>query len=77
MMDGQKTKQSPKSRSLTVTLAIAFVALSLVVLLVVGSFQLYAYFLAQQVVVTGEQQLVAQQAATEVESFIQEHWGRG
>ncbi len=75
MAEKVEAKKSPKSRSLTATLAIAFVALSLVVLLVASSLQLYAYFLAQQTVVTGEQRLIAQQAANEVQSFIQERFG--
>jgi len=75
MAEKVERKRSPKSRSLTATLAIAFVALSLVVLLAASSLQLYAYFLAQQAVVAGEQRLIAQQAANEVQSFIQERFG--
>ena len=72
MTDKVERNRSSKSRSLTATLAIAFVALSLVVLLVASSLQLYAYFLAQQAVVAGEQRLIAQQAVSSVSSFIQE-----
>ena len=72
MTDKVERNRSSKSRSLTATLAIAFVALSLVVLLVASSLQLYAYFLAQQAVVAGEQRLIAQQAVSSVASFIQE-----
>jgi len=75
MMEQVETNSAPNSKSLTATLAIAFVALSLVGLLVAGSLELYAYFLAQQQVVSGEQRLIAQQAANEVQSFVQERFG--
>jgi signal transduction histidine kinase len=65
--------EKPKSsRSLTATLATAFLALSVAVLLIASSFQMYFNFQTQQEVVAGKQQLIAQDAANTVASFIQE-----
>jgi methyl-accepting chemotaxis protein len=66
--------KNPKkiSRSLTATLAIAFLALSVAVLLIAGSIQMYLNFQTQQKIVAGQQQLIAQDAANTVASFIQE-----
>ena len=70
-----ETKRPTKSRSLTVTLAIAFVALSLITLLAASSLELYFNIRSQQEVVAGEQRLIAQDAANQVRSFIQTRFG--
>lgn len=74
MAETQKAKRRLKPRSLTATLGMGFVALSLVVLVLASSLQLYAYFLAEQAVVAGKQRLIAQNAANEVRSFIQDRF---
>jgi signal transduction histidine kinase len=58
-------------RSFTITLIIAFLALSGVVLLIANSFQIYFSFQVQRDIITGQQQLIAQKAANTVKSFIQ------
>jgi GAF domain-containing protein/HAMP domain-containing protein len=65
-------EQPKTSRSLTVTLAIAFLALSVAVLLIASILEIYSSFQAQQEIVAGKQQLIAQDAANAVSSFIQE-----
>lgn len=60
------------SRSLTATLAIAFLTLSVVVLLVASSIEVYLNFRAEQEIISSQQQLIAQEAANTVASFIQE-----
>jgi GAF domain-containing protein/HAMP domain-containing protein len=70
-----KIKRSPRPRSLTATLAIAFVTLSLVALIVASGLELYFNFRAQQAVVAGEQRLTALEAANTVQDFIQERYG--
>lgn len=72
-METQTTKLKT-SRSLTVTLASAFFALSAVVLLVVSGLNLYLNFQTQQTVVSSQQELIAQEASKEVSSFIEEHF---
>ncbi len=64
-----------KSRSLTATLSIAFITLSVVTLLLASSVELYFNIRSQQEVVDGEQRLIAQSAANEVTSFIQQRFG--
>jgi GAF domain-containing protein/HAMP domain-containing protein len=65
--------ETPKaSRSLTVTLALAFLALSVVVLLIAGGLQIFFNFQTQREIVASKQQLVAQEAANAVAGFIQE-----
>ena len=66
-----RVKKSRSARSLTATLAIAFFALSVVALLVSGGLQVYTNFQTQQQVITTEQQLLAQDAASTVSNFIQ------
>ena len=58
-------------RSLAVTLAIAFLALSAVVLLIASSLSMYFSFQTQQKLITNEQQFIAQNAANTVRSFVQ------
>lgn len=74
MSEALETTKQTRFRSLTVTLAIAFVTLSVVILLVASSLQLYFNFLSQQEVVVGEQRLIAQGAANKVTLFIQERF---
>ena len=59
-------------RSLTVTLAIAFLALSAVVLLIASGLELYFNLQTQQQIIIGQQRLIAQDAASTVRSFIQD-----
>jgi GAF domain-containing protein/HAMP domain-containing protein len=70
-MQEEKTKTS---RSLTATLAIAFLALSVAVLLVASSIEMVFNFQTQQETIAGKQQLIAQEAANTVSSFIQEKY---
>lgn len=67
--------QIPKSRSelsLTTSLAIAFFALSAIVLLVSGSLQFFYNYQTQRDVVFGQQRLIAQEAASAVSSFVED-----
>jgi len=64
----EKTK---KFRSLTITLAIAFLALSAVVLLISNSLQIYFNLGTQRNMIAGRQKLIAQEAANTVRTFIQ------
>ncbi|MFH0978172.1 MAG: cache domain-containing protein [Candidatus Woesearchaeota archaeon] len=69
----EKTKaKKAKFRSLTVTLMIAFLALSAVILLISSGLNTYFNFQAQQEIVANQQQLVAKEAANSVKSFVQE-----
>lgn len=61
-----------KYRSLTITLAIAFLILSLTILLISNGLQLYFNFQTQQQIAINQQNLIAQNAANTVKSFIQE-----
>ena len=70
-----KTNKPKSSRSLTVTLAIAFFSLSAVVLLVVGGLNLYLNFQAQQKVISSQQELIAGEASKTVSSFIEGQFG--
>jgi PAS domain S-box-containing protein len=66
------SKKTRKSfRSLWVTLATAFLALSAVVLLIASSANIYFSFKIQQKLITNEQQFIAQKAAYSVTEFIQ------
>jgi two-component system sensor histidine kinase/response regulator len=60
-----------KFRSLTVTLAISFLALSAIVLLIASSLDMYFNFRSQENLVATQQQLIAQDAANSVKGFIQ------
>jgi GAF domain-containing protein/HAMP domain-containing protein len=59
------------SRSLVVTLAIAFLALSVTALLIASGFQIFLNIQTQQETVASRQQFIAQDAANTVASFIQ------
>jgi len=54
------------------TLAIAFIALSMISLLGASSFQIWLNFQAQQQVIVGQQQLIALGAANEVANFVEQ-----
>jgi methyl-accepting chemotaxis protein len=63
---------SPKSpRSMTTTLAFAFVALSVIVLLIAGGAGIYFHYQAQRETITRQQQLIAYDAASQVVNFVQ------
>lgn len=67
-----KVEQPRSSRSLAATLAIAFLVLSVVVLFIAGSSQIYLSIQAQQKSIADKQQLIAQDSANKVTSFVQE-----
>ncbi|MFH2129595.1 MAG: PAS domain S-box protein [bacterium] len=65
--------QRPRlTKSLTVMLALAFFALSMIALLISGGLQLWFNIRTQQTIISSNQQLIAQKAARTVSSFIQE-----
>ncbi len=57
---------------MTVSLTIAFLILSVTILLFASGLEIYFNFKSQQEMITSEQQLIAQQAANTVKSFIEE-----
>ncbi len=67
-----KAKETRTARSLYTTLTFAFVVLSVVALLFSGVLQLISNLQTQETVISGYQQLIAQQAAVSVSNFIQE-----
>lgn len=69
-----KTNNPKSSRSLTVTLAIAFFSLSAAVLLISSGLQLFSNFQAQQSDISQKQELIAQDASKTVSSFIGEQF---
>lgn len=70
-----KVKKPRDSRSLAATLAIAFLTLSVAVLFIAGGLQIYLSILTQQEIIADKQQLIAQDAANAVTSFVQEKFG--
>ena len=70
-MKAKKNKPRP-AQSLATTLAIAFFTLSMVILLVNGSFALYTNVATYQDSVAVQQQLIAQDASKTVSTFIQD-----
>lgn len=70
-----KINKPKSSRSLTVTLAIAFFSLSAVVLLVVSGLNLYLNFQTQQKAISSQQELIAGEASKTVSSFIDGQFG--
>ena len=66
-----QTKKPQAGRSLTTTLAIAFFALSVAVLLVSSSLQIFSNVQTQQETISSRQQLAAQDAALKVSNFVQ------
>jgi GAF domain-containing protein/HAMP domain-containing protein len=67
-----RTKQPSTPRSISATLAFAFLALSLIVLIVYGVLQVFSNFATQQEAVAGKLQLLAQEASQPVGSFMQD-----
>ncbi|NVO09157.1 MAG: PAS domain S-box protein [Bacteroidales bacterium] len=67
-----KSKIKNRFRSMKVTLAVAFLVLSLVVLLIAIGLETFFNFQTQQKVIASQQQLIAQDAANKVKTFIQE-----
>lgn len=72
MVVSKGAKKTEKPRSLAVTLAIAFFTLSVAVLVIAGSLQIYLSFQAQQKIIVQWQKLTAQNSADTVKSFILE-----
>ena len=70
-MSKLETKEIVRFRSLTVTLAIYFLALSAGVIVVASGLDMYFNFRSQQNLVGAQQQLIAQDAANTVKAFIQ------
>lgn len=68
-------QHSKRLRSLRTTLALAFLALSAVVLIITGSLNMCNNFLNNRKVVADQQQLITKDAAHTVKSFIQEKFG--
>jgi two-component system sensor kinase FixL len=66
-----KSKKTKAFRSLWVTLAIAFLTLSAVVLIIASSLNIYFSFKNQQKLITDEQRFIAQNAAISVKDFVQ------
>ncbi len=74
-MSMETKKNNPRrSRSLSATLATAFLILSVVILLASGGLQLFFNIRAQQQDVSNQQQAIAQEAARTVGSFIEENF---
>jgi GAF domain-containing protein/HAMP domain-containing protein len=67
-----KTNNPRSARSLSATLIIAFLVLSVVMLLASGGLQLFFYIQAQQQAVSSQQASIAESAAAAVSNFIQE-----
>ncbi len=67
-----ETKKTKNFRSLSVTLAISFLLLSVLILAVSSSLLIYFTLEAQQQLIADQQQLIAQSAADKVKDFIQE-----
>ena len=70
-----KMSSKVKTRKASTLLAMAFLALSVTVLLVSSSLQLFFNFQTQRRLVADQQQLVAREAANAVAGFIQERFG--
>ncbi len=68
------TNKPRSARSLTQTLAIAFLALSVVTLLAEGGFSLYTNINRQQGLIIAQQQSIAQDASQEVGGFFEEKY---
>ncbi|MBN1429007.1 MAG: sensor histidine kinase [Anaerolineae bacterium] len=65
----------PRSgRSLSTTLAVAFFALSVVVLLLSGGLQVFSNFQTQREAISNKQQIIAQDTSRQVSTFIQEQF---
>ncbi len=66
-----KTRKPRTSRSLTATLAFAFLALSAIILLIFGGLQTFSNVLTQREVIASKLKLSAQDASLQVSNFIQ------
>ena len=73
MMETKKNNLR-SARSLSGLLAIAFFVLSVVILLVSGGLQLFFNIRTQQQAISSQQQVIAQDAARTVSSFIEENF---
>ena len=74
-MSMETKKNNPRrARSLSATLAISFLILSVVILIASGSLQLFFNIRAQQQAISSQQQVIAQDAARTVSSFIEENF---
>ena len=65
-------KNKLPSFGLTTTFAISFFALSVVVLLISGTIQIYSYYRTQQESISSKQHIIAQDASLNVSHFIQD-----
>jgi len=65
-------KKAKAFRSLTSTLTVAFLLMSLLILLIVTALGTYFNFQGQQKLIVSQQNLIAQRAADTVKNFIQE-----
>ncbi len=65
-----KLKKTKKLRGLTITLALAFLALIAVILLISSSLNIYFRLQTQEKVINGQQQFIAQKAADAVNNYI-------
>jgi methyl-accepting chemotaxis protein len=65
-------RKTRKFRSLTFTLAVSFLFLSLILLIIITGVNVYFNFISQQKLINNQQQLIARDAAIEVNGFIQE-----
>ena len=74
MISENKRINRQPARSLSATFATAFLTLSLVILLASGSMQLLFNIQAQQRALSSQQQIIAQNAARTVSSFIEDHF---
>jgi methyl-accepting chemotaxis protein len=72
MPQENEPKKKRNLRSFTVTLAIAFLALSATVLVIASSLDIYFSLQTQREVIAEQQQLIARDAAKDVSGFIQE-----
>ena len=72
MSEAVKTQPPKRFRSLTVTLTLAFLALSLSVLFVSTGLEIYFSYQTQKIVIRNQQLLVAQHAANMVQSFVED-----
>ncbi len=69
-----KLKKTKNLRSLTVTLALAFLVLSAVILATSSSLNIYFRLQTQQKVIDSQQHLIAQEAADDVRDFVLEKY---
>ncbi|MBN2422312.1 sensor histidine kinase [Candidatus Woesearchaeota archaeon] len=70
MHEKSEVKKTEKFKSLTFTLAVAFLALSAVVLFISGALNIYFSMQTQQRVIDSQQRMIAHDAADSVNSFI-------